>query len=221
MFSLSPKVPEGAVSFGRIKDMILEQSQTVTILVSSCHPVEFSRGVDANQGIVIQSGDPWPSRVDLNQIEGKVIGFRAMMHGKTYEQSPVSLDWPIKTTPVQATETDLAPPFCEIDEEISIFINEHSLGASIAWLRVVAPDVFDDARFEIELLPAEDGEENLLAFRVYGSFASSDFRERRHRLCEMMRNANHRELSDIICISQRRVNGDGRETVSYHGSLPA
>jgi hypothetical protein len=80
---------------------------------------------------------------------------------------------------------------------------------------------FPGADFEIELLPAEDGEENMLALRIYGSLSASEFRERRHAMCRAMIEADHRRLYEIISMFQRRMRNDGWQAVSWYSSLSA
>lgn len=123
--------------------------------------------------------------------------------------------------PAELTGPDPTPALIKLDEETVQFIVERDLTAGVAWLQTAALRFFDGTDFEINLLPTEDGEENLLALKVYGAFSSSEFRGRMHRICEAMLAANHRRLYEFIGIFQRRVTGSGRKAFSRYSSLSA
>lgn len=119
------------------------------------------------------------------------------------------------------THSDLVPIINRFDSETEQFITEHELSSSIVWLEMMASDIFDRADIEIKLLPVDDGEESLLALKVYGDFSFSEFRERRHQICELMLSDNHNDLYDSISIFQRRVKGSGRKVFSCYSQLSA
>ena len=123
--------------------------------------------------------------------------------------------------PAERTDSAPTPAFKQLDEETMQFLIERDLTAGVAWLQTATPRFFDGTDFEINLLLTEDGEENLLALKVYGAFSSSEFRGRMHRICEAMLAANHRRLYEFIGIFQRRVTGSGRKAFSEYSSLSA
>lgn len=121
----------------------------------------------------------------------------------------------------KTTENFLFPVHNILDEDTKNFIKQHHLYAEISWLQTVIFDFFPDTDFEIELLPAEDEEETLLALRIYGSLSTSDFRNKRHAICQDMIKAGHEKLFKVISIFQRRMHTDGRKAFSYYSSLSA
>ena len=113
------------------------------------------------------------------------------------------------------------PSRTSLDEETVEFVRQHGLQVGIAWLQEALSDFFPGMDFEIAVLPAEDGEESMLALRIYGSLSALEFRERRHAMCEVMRAAGHNNLYGIISIFQRRSRGSGWQAFSWHSSLLA
>ena len=97
-----------------------------------------------------------------------------------------------------------------METEATALVRARELQEEVRWLRQAAPEFFSGAEFEIEPLPAEDGEESLLALRVYGSFPAAEFRERAHRLCTAMIEAGQRSLYEAVSIFQRSVPPGGR-----------
>ena len=116
---------------------------------------------------------------------------------------------------------DLAPTFAQLNEDTARFVVDRGLTEGIAWLQVTTPRFFNEATFEIEALPREDGEEGLLALRVFGSYSVSEFCEHRHRFCEAMLRAEHRRLYEVLSIFQRKVDRNGWQAFSWYGSLSA
>ncbi len=163
---------------------------------------------------VLEMDDPWLPKVDLVQARNIILNFNSNVDWQR-------LEWPLKHLLSELTGFDLAPAFNKLDEETAEFVVERGLTDSVAWLQASTPRFFDGTDFEIDLLPAEDGEENLLALKVYGAFSSSEFRNRRHRICEAMLAGNHRTLYEVISIFQRRVTGSGWQTFSWYSSLSA
>lgn len=119
------------------------------------------------------------------------------------------------------TENLVFPAHNILDDDTKGFIENHQLFASIGWLQTAIPDFFPGSDFEIELLPADEEDENLLALRVYCSLSNSVFREKRHAICKAMLDAGHENLFRVISIFQRRMRIDGREAISWYSSLAA
>ncbi len=163
---------------------------------------------------IIEMDDPWSWKGDL--VQAKNITQRTI---KSFQFG--RLEWPLKHARFEFTDFDLAPAFNKLDEETAQFVVDHDLATGVAWLQTVTPRFFGGADFEIDLLPAEDGEGNLLALKVYGAFNSSEFRKRRHRICEEMLAAKHRGLYEVISIFQRRVTSSGWQAFSWYSSLSA
>lgn len=77
-------------------------------------------------------------------------------------------------------------------------MNEYS---AEQWLLAAAERYFPGARFELDTLP----EASAVSLKVFGSFPTTDFRDRRHLLCRAMRAAGYEDLYMRICIFQRTV----------------
>lgn len=90
-------------------------------------------------------------------------------------------------------------------DETARFIVNHNLEASIAWLRTIIPLYFDGSNYEIDLLPSEEGKDNLLSLKIYNDYTALEFRERRHGISKAILDAGYRDLFIIICIFQRRT----------------
>lgn len=131
------------------------------------------------------------------------------------------MEFVAKNKILKATENFVFPAHKVLDEETRQFIEQRHLHFEMLWLQTVVSDFFPGTDFEIELLPAEDEEEALIALRVYGSLSTSDFRKRRHGICQAMIEAGHERLFEVISIFQRRMHHDGREAISWYSSLSA
>ena len=105
----------------------------------------------------------------------------------------------------------------KLDEVPAQFVDDRDLRDSVTWLQTFTPYFFNNADFEITLLPSADGE-NLLALKVYSALDSSTFRSRRHQICTAMLAGNYRTLYDAIGIFQRRRQETSPSMVSASGS---
>jgi hypothetical protein len=170
---------------------------------------------------VLQRDDPWLARAASVQARDLILNFNGGRQRGAKHLPLRRLEWPLKHEIPEPTGFELVPVFNKLDEDTAQHVAERDLTASVAWLQAVTPRFFDGADFEIELLPAEDGEESLLALKVYGAFDPSEFRRRRHRICEAMLAADHRGLHEVISIFQRRVADGGWQAFSWYGSLSA
>ena len=170
---------------------------------------------------VLDMDDLWFGKVDLVQAKNIILNFNRVTQRMAKPFQPRRLEWPLRHTLFDLTDFDLAPAFNKLDEETAQFVVEHDLVDGVAWLQATTPRFFDGADFEIELLPADDEEDNLLSLKVYGWFNSSEFRKRRHGMCEAMLLADHRSLYEVISIFQRRVTGSGWQAFSWYSSLSA
>ena len=103
-----------------------------------------------------------------------------------------------------------------VNEETEEYVEQFSLREGVNWLRRAVPKYFPAADFEIDLLPAEEGEENMLALRVYSSLSASEFREKRHLVCKAMLDADYKNLYNVISIFQRRTRNYGRQALSWY-----
>ncbi len=170
---------------------------------------------------VLDMDDPWLCKVDLAEAKNIILNFNA---GRQRMAKPFTLrrlEWPLRYALLDLTDLDLAPVFNKLDEETAQFVVEHDLASGVAWVQAAMPRFFDGADFEIELLPADDEEDNLLGLKVYGWFNSSEFRKRRHAMCEAMLLADHRSFYEVISIFQRRVTGSGWQAFSCYSALSA
>jgi len=174
-----------------------------------------------NRSVVPARDDPWLPRADSAQTKNLILSGNIPTQRAVGSLPPRRFEWPLTHAHPEPTDLELGPAFNKLDDETAGFVAESGLTASVAWLQVVAPHVFDGADFDIELLPAEDSEERLLALKVYGAFSPSEFRKRRHRICDAMLAADHKGLYAVISIFQRRVVDGGWQTLSRYSSLSA
>lgn len=159
--------------------------------------------------------------IDLMKVEGVIQNFNVSRQLVRESSQCQRLEWPLSQDATPFTPLDLEPAFNALDERTSEFILERDLMMGIFWLRSAAPFFFEGADFEVELLPAEDGEDNMLALRVYSAYGAKDFRERRHLICEAMQDACHTPLYDVISVFQRRVNSSGLQALSWYSTISA
>ena len=169
---------------------------------------------------VLDFDNPWFRQVDLNGA--RYIMWTNHFIGSTiaYIMPPSSyITWPIERKFIELTENDIGPTCNEPDEETIEFIKTQNLLESISWLQTTTPRFFPSTDFEIELLPAEDKEEPMLALRIYGAIPVKEFRNKRHAICDAMLEAGHKKLYSIISIFQRRIQNLGRETLSWYSAV--
>jgi hypothetical protein len=138
----------------------------------------------------------------MNELINVILSFRNSPYSSIKAFVFDHIEWPLNPCFFELTGHSFSGVFNTLSDETSEFIANLRLQDSIRWLMTVAPDFFPGSNFEIDLLPAEDGENNLLALRVYSSFSAMEFRERRHRICEAMLAAKHTILYDVISIFQ-------------------
>jgi hypothetical protein len=170
-------------------------------------PVEW----DANDLLIVST--------DMNDIRDSILRF-----ANVQQQGPITtpaIRWPSRAFAYQYTSLDPRVDFGRLTEEAKDYIAQQNLLESALWLQVAAPAFFNGAVFEIDLLPADPGESDVLALRVYGSFDASDFRDLRHDLCRAMIEAGHSRLHSIISIFQRRVHNGGWQGLPLYGALSA
>jgi hypothetical protein len=176
--------------------------------------------------LLLEIGDEWGHQTNLAEARNIILnhssgGSSALDSLAGMFSVRPEVEWPIVTRLLEVTENEIFPACNKLSEETIEFIEQHRLREGVAWLKIATPDFFPGADFEIELLPAEDGEENMLALRIYGSLSVSEFRERRHAMCRAMIEADHRRLYEIISIFQRRTRNDEWQAVSWYSSLSA
>jgi hypothetical protein len=161
-------------------------------------------------------------KVDLAEAMGLVLAF---WQPKSYElhKPPARLlvEWPAENSWHGFSDRTYVHVVAIVDDNVVEFIAGNRLTNSIIWLQTVAPIIFESADFEIDVLPAEEAEQPLLALRVYASYSVSQFRTRRHRLCEAMLAAGHRDLYDVISVFQRREQTHEWQVLSYYSTLLA
>lgn len=131
----------------------------------------------------------------------------------------VRVEWPNGVDLVKGTATDFVAAFSVLDAETQAYVQRLQFGNAIAWLRVAVSKVFPGNEYEISVLPADDGEEAMLAVRVYGAMPAAEFREKRHALCQAMLNAGHRGLYEVVSIFQRRARSSGLQVLSYYSAV--
>lgn len=168
----------------------------------------------------LEIGDEWGKRENWAELRSIILNLRSLARASMFPLSP-EIEWPIATPLLEDTETEISPAFNKLNEEAIEFVEQLSLREGVDWLQVAIPYFFSGADFEIELLPAEEEKENMLAVRVYGSLSASEFRERRHAMCKALREAGHKRLYEVISIFQRRTRNDGWQAVSWYSSLSA
>jgi len=176
--------------------------------------------------LLLEFGDEWGHQINLAEARNIILnhssgGSSALGSLAGMFSVRPEMEWPIVTRLLEVTENEIFPACNKLSEETIGFIEQHHLREDVAWLKIATPDFFPGADFEIELLPAEDGEENMLALRIYGSLSAYEFRERRHAMCRAMTEADHRRLYETISIFQRRTHNDEWQAVSWYSSLSA
>ena len=158
-----------------------------------------------------------PKIVFPHEIQQEETNFFPTQTGLWKQEKIAEIEWSQMHKSI--TDNDFSSSFNKLDTETEIFISNNDLLASLRWLQAAASQYFCGADFEISLLPAEQGEEDLLAFKVFGSFSVSEFRKQRHLLCEAMLAAGHKTLYKIISIFQRRIHDSGRQALSWYRTL--
>ena len=129
------------------------------------------------------------------------------------------IEWPSETNLVRSTEIDFSAAFNVIDDETEAYIQRLQLRDAVAWLQDRVLAFFPGTEYEIGVLPAEDGEDAMLALRVYGAMSAAEFREKRHAICQAMLDAGHRGLYEVISIFQRRTQASGWQVLSYYSAV--
>jgi hypothetical protein len=171
--------------------------------------------------MVPEMDDVWRRMTDLEEV-WKIIqrnaGKRSHL-GMTGQF--VRVDWPAKTLLVERTESDFLPTYNNLDEETAEYVQRLRLREGIAWLHTAVPSFFPCADFEISVLPAEDGEDRMLALKIYDALPVAGFHEKRHAICKAMLKAGHKHLYDVISIFQRRVSAGGRQALSWYCKVSA
>lgn len=167
-----------------------------------------------NRSVALKLDDPWFPTVDLNQAKNIILNSSDVIQGTEGYFRSGRIKWPQEYHFIHLTKTDFAPASNRLTDETSQFVRDHDLIASVMWLQTTTPQFFKSADFEIDLLPTEDDEDNLLGLKVYSTFTASEFRERRHGICEVMLEAGHKDLHRIISIFQRRTQSHGWEIFS-------
>jgi len=160
---------------------------------------------------------PWFIKVDLNQAKNIILSSSDATQGTP--KSFLRFKWPYEYRFSHLTDSEFNPAYNRLENETVQFVMDHGLATSVAWLQIATPQFFRCADFEIDLLPAEDNEDNLLGLKVYSNFTALEFRERRHGICEAMLEARHKDLHRIISIFQRRTQSHGREPISLYSTL--
>jgi hypothetical protein len=163
--------------------------------------------------------DPWFRKVDLNEVKDIILNFRSVVPCSMKAYIPARIEWSLKPISLEMTKFDLGASFNPLTEEAIDFILEHRLQEGVTWLQTAAPKFFPGANFEIDILPSEDDESNLIALRVYSSFPVREFRKRRHLICEAMLEAGYKHLYEMIIIFQRRVRGGGWQAFSWYSTI--
>ena len=224
-----------ARSIGRIlpllvpsgRGAVLDDIQGLPDVETRAHPAGVTSGsspdsepeVDMSPSFVLEMDDPWFPEVDLIQAKNIILSFNAAGQQAIGSFQSRRLQWPRRHSVSDATDCEFAPVFNKLNEETAQFIVERDLTVAVVWLQTIAPRFFGGADFEIRILPAEDGEDNLLALKVYGAFSSSEFRRRRRQICETILNAGHEALYSVISVFQRRVQSSGWQALSWYSTL--
>jgi len=126
------------------------------------------------------------------------------------------IEWPNESNLLRSTEIDFSASLNVLDDETEAYIQRLQLTDAVAWLQERVLAFFPGTEYEIGVLPAEDGEDALLALRVYGAMAAAEFREKRHAISQAMLDAGHRGLYEVISIFQRRTQTSGLQVLSYY-----
>jgi len=132
---------------------------------------------------------------------------------------PVQIEWPSEINLARSTEIDFSAALNALDDETEAYIQRLQLRDAVAWLQATVPAFFPGTEYEIGVLPADDGEEAMLAVRVYGAMSAVAFREKRHAICQAMLDAGHRGLYGVVSIFQRRTQASGRQVLSYYSAV--
>ena len=177
-------------------------------------------GYDTGRPLVLKD-NPWFSEEDLNQLKNTFSSLNRVVHGRGNPGLSRRSEGLLMNLLFQFTKSEFAPVFNGLEDETAEFVKERGLIESVAWLQTATPRFFGGANFEIDLLPAVDGEDNLLALNVYGAFDAAQFRDRRHRICGAMLEAGHNGLHEVISISQRRTHNSGRQAFSWYSTISA
>ena len=179
-----------------------------------------SRALSSLPPFVLKMDNPWLRRINLSEARNIIFSFENIAVSVEFAES-VRLEWPLEIQCAEMTGTDFVPAYNKLNEETAEFVRQRGLRESVDWLRMAMLIFFPAAGFEIDLLPAEDGEENMLALRVYDSLPVSEFRKQRHAMCKVMLETGHEDLYKIISIFQRRMRGNGWQVLSWYSSLSA
>lgn len=168
--------------------------------------------------LVLQIGEEWFRWVNLaNAIQ--IVRPREEAALRMGELILNQIEWPSETDLVRSTEIDFPAALNVIDDETEAYIQRLQLRDAVAWLQDRVLAFFPGTEYEIGVLPAEDGEDALLAVRVYGAMSAAEFREKRHAICQAMLDAGHRGLYEVISIFQRRMQASGRQVFSYYSAV--
>ena len=96
--------------------------------------------------------------------------------------------------------------------DLKDFLREIENGEeSLIWLKRVIPQFFPDTEFEIDTIPTEENDKDMLTVKIYGNLAPKEFREQRHALCNAMREAGYHKLYEVMNIFQKRTKKEGEE----------
>ena len=171
--------------------------------------------------LVLQLGEKWCGRVNpANAIQ--IVRRReeaTWLIGEVLFLNQI--EWPSEVNLVGSTEIDFSASLNVLDDDTEAYIQRLQLRDAVAWLQATVPAFFPGTEYEIGVLPAEDGEDAMLALRVYGAMPAAEFREQRHAICQAMLDAGHRGLYDVISVFQRRTQASGRQVFSYYRALLA
>jgi hypothetical protein len=160
----------------------------------------------------------WIDAVDLDQVKKIIFNFNNRLKS-TQNQLPYQhLGWPLLQDATSPTDINISPSI-KLDDAAIQFINERELTEGVLWLQEVAPKYYEGSDFEINALQNEDGDDNMLALKVYGAFSVADFRRIRHSICAEMLAVGYKTLYDVISIFQRRIEGSGWKTLSWYGTI--
>ena len=172
----------------------------------------------------LQIDDPWFRKVSLSDASRMIFemttGMQPMFPGMP-QGSSVRVEWPATVEFLDLTWNDKLNASGRLDEQTAEFVDDLGVRDGVAWMRSAVGEFFPGADFEIEALPGDEGEQAMLALRIYGSFSSFDFRERRHAFCEGMLLLGHTVLHQVTSVFQRRTEASGRPTLSWYSSVSA
>jgi len=171
--------------------------------------------------LVLQLGEEWCGWANLaNAIQ--IVRRRAdaaLLIGEGLFLNQI--EWPSQTNLVRSTELDFSAAINVLDDETEAYIQRLQLRDAVAWLQATVPAFFPGTEYEIGVLPAEDGEDAILALRVYGAMSAAAFREKRHAICQAMLDEGHRGLYEVISIFQRKAQASGRQVFSHYSAVLA